>query len=81
MGYPAFKIHMWQDSNIDRQIATVEAVGKRVGDKMDLMLDPGCIYDTFADAWKVGRALDDWGTTGTRTHLETEACLPSHTAG
>ena len=61
MGYPAFKIHMWQDSNIDRQIATVEAVGKRVGDKMDLMLDPGCIYDTFADAWKVGRALDDWG--------------------
>lgn len=38
---------------------TVRAVSERVGDKMDLMLDPACEYETFADALKVGRALDE----------------------
>ncbi|MFB6297616.1 MAG: enolase C-terminal domain-like protein [Salinirussus sp.] len=62
-GYPAFKIHGWGGSDeardIDRERATVRAVGKRVGDEMDLMLDPGCEYETFADALAVGRACDE----------------------
>ncbi|QLG29911.1 mandelate racemase (plasmid) [Halorarum halophilum] len=60
MGYPAFKIHGWSgdDVDIDREIETVLTVDKRVGDEMDLMLDPGCSYRTFADAIKVGRACD-----------------------
>ena len=44
---------------IKRHIALIEAVGKRVGDKMDLMLDPACIFKTFGDALKIGRACDD----------------------
>ena len=59
MGYPAFKIHPWREAPIKKHIALIEAVGKRVGDKMDLMLDPACIFKTFGDALKIGRACDD----------------------
>lgn len=61
-GYPAFKIHGWtgEDLNIDREIETVRAVGERVGDRMDLMIDPACSYPTFSDARKVGKACDEY---------------------
>mgnify|MGYP000017642884 CR=1 FL=1 len=59
MGYPAFKIHGWGNGPIEREIATVLEVRKRVGPTMDLMLDPACEYNTFADALKVGRACDE----------------------
>jgi L-alanine-DL-glutamate epimerase-like enolase superfamily enzyme len=63
MGYPAFKIHGWggsdHDRDIDREVATVHAVGEHVGDEMDLMLDPACEYETFADALEVGKACDE----------------------
>ncbi|XVH33408.1 enolase C-terminal domain-like protein (plasmid) [Haloferacaceae archaeon DSL9] len=63
MGYSGFKIHGWGGSDeardIDREIATVRAVGERVGDDMDLMLDPACEYETFGDALKVGKACDE----------------------
>lgn len=63
MGYPAFKIHSWpRDAvDIDREVATVRAVGDRVGDEMALMLDPACAYETFADALRVGKACDETG--------------------
>ena len=60
MGYPAYKIHGWQSAPIKDQIAIVEAVGKRVGGKMDLMLDPFCAINTFGDALKLGRACDEY---------------------
>jgi L-alanine-DL-glutamate epimerase-like enolase superfamily enzyme len=59
MGYPAFKIHGWGRAPIRQEMACVHAVGKRVGDKMDLMLDPACEYITFGDAVKVGWACDE----------------------
>ncbi len=59
MGYPAFKIHPWEDAPISQHIATIHAVGKRVGDKMDLMLDPYSRLKTFGDALKVGWACDE----------------------
>ncbi|WP_423747410.1 enolase C-terminal domain-like protein (plasmid) [Haladaptatus sp. SPP-AMP-3] len=62
-GFPGFKIHGWGGSDerrdIDREIETVHAVGERVGDEMDLMLDPACEYETFGDALDVGRACDE----------------------
>jgi L-alanine-DL-glutamate epimerase-like enolase superfamily enzyme len=66
MGYPAFKIHGWGpwgegDRDLDREIETVHAVGERVGDEMDLMLDPACEYESWTDALKVGRACDEQG--------------------
>lgn len=59
IGYPAFKIHGWGRAPISQEIANVHAVGKRVGGKMDLMLDPACEYITFGDTVKVGWACDE----------------------
>ncbi|MBX2998607.1 MAG: hypothetical protein KF893_08870 [Caldilineaceae bacterium] len=59
LGYPAFKIHGWGRAPIKQEIDTVHAVGKRVGGKMDLMLDPACEYITFGEALKVGWACDE----------------------
>lgn len=61
MGYSAFKIHGWLDAaeNIDREIETVNTVGERVGDDLDLMIDPVCTLDTFGQALKLGRACDE----------------------
>ena len=60
MGYPAFKIHGWQDAPVKKQAALVRAVGKQVGGQMDLMLDPFCAIKTFGDAMKVGWACDEY---------------------
>ena len=59
MGYPAFKAHGWQNAPIQRQIDLVHAVGRRVGGKMDLMLDPFCAINTFGEALKLGWACDE----------------------
>ena len=59
IGYPAYKIHGWGNAPIAQEVATVHAVGQRVGDKMDLMLDPACEYETFGAALKVGWACDE----------------------
>jgi L-alanine-DL-glutamate epimerase and related enzymes of enolase superfamily len=63
MGYSGFKIHGWggHDCDLDREVATVHAVGKRVGEEIDLMLDPACEDETFADTLRVGRACDEHG--------------------
>ncbi len=60
LGYPAYKIHGWQDAPIERQVAIVHAVGQRVGGKMDLMLDPFCAIRNFGDALKLGWACDEY---------------------
>jgi L-alanine-DL-glutamate epimerase-like enolase superfamily enzyme len=58
MGYPGFKIHGWENGLVEREIETVHAVGKSVGGKMDMMLDPFNALTTFGDAVKLGRACD-----------------------
>jgi L-alanine-DL-glutamate epimerase-like enolase superfamily enzyme len=59
MGYRAFKIHGWSHAPIQREVENVLTVRKRIGSKMDLMLDPACEYESFADALRVGRACDE----------------------
>ena len=59
MGYLGFKIHLWQDAPIQRHVATIHAVGKQAGGKMDLMLDPFCSIRTFGEALKAGWACDE----------------------
>jgi L-alanine-DL-glutamate epimerase-like enolase superfamily enzyme len=60
-GYPAFKIHGWGNGPIEREVATVIATRKAVGEGMDLMIDPACEYETWGDALRVGRACDEAG--------------------
>ncbi|QLG61768.1 enolase C-terminal domain-like protein [Halorarum salinum] len=61
MGYRGFKIHVWGGEWRDTEevVDVIHAVGERVGDEMDLMLDPACQLETFADALTVGRACDE----------------------
>ena len=59
LGYRAFKIHGWGNAPMEREVANVHAVGQRVGDRMDLMIDPACEFETWAAALKIGRACDD----------------------
>jgi len=61
MGYRGFKIHPFAWPDVRTHVETVLAVGSRVGGKMDMMLDSYCLYETFADAVKVGRGCDEAG--------------------
>ena len=63
MGYRSYKIHDWGGdwTNVEKTIETVLEVGERVGDEMDLMLDPACEPPTFGDALKIGKACDEAG--------------------
>ena len=56
-GYHGFKIHPWGDPKRDIELCRV--VADRVGDEMDLMLDPASEYETYAEALRVGRVLDE----------------------
>ena len=61
LGYPAFKIHGWENGEPNREAATILALRDRVGPGMDLMSDPYNALRTFGDAIKVGRACDEAG--------------------
>jgi len=58
-GYDGFKFHGHPDSRPEFDIAICEALARRVGDEMDLMIDSSSLYRTYADAVEVGRAVDD----------------------
>ncbi len=71
MGYPAYKIHTYRCldpktmtlagrnlSSPDGDIAVCRAVRERVGDRMELMLDPDTAY-TLEEAVRVGKALEE----------------------
>ncbi len=61
IGYRGFKIHPMAWPEIKTHIKAVLAIGERVGERMDMMIDSYCLYETFADALKVGRACDEAG--------------------
>ena len=56
-GYGGFKIHPWGEP--ERDIQLCQAVAERVGSEMDLMLDPASEYQTYSQALRVGRAIDE----------------------
>jgi L-alanine-DL-glutamate epimerase-like enolase superfamily enzyme len=59
LGYRAFKVHGWKEDDPQREAHTVRLLGRALGDRMALMIDPGCHLRTFADALLVGRACDE----------------------
>ena len=60
-GFAGFKIHGWHSGDVAREIATIRAVRRAVGDCFPLMLDPACELRTWMDALAVGRACDEAG--------------------
>jgi|GEM_PF-1766796 len=74
MGYRGYKIHTYRcldpstmrpagrnTASPDWDVMVCEAVRRKVGDGMRLMLDPDGIYPTLEDAVRVGRRLTDLG--------------------
>lgn len=63
MGYPAFKIHGWglAAQNPRREIENVLHMGRRMGGKMSLLIDPACEVENFGQALALGRACDEAG--------------------
>ncbi len=61
LGYPAFKMHVWDDYKVPELIETIRLVREAVGPEMGLMLDPACKLQTFLEAVRVTRACDDAG--------------------
>ena len=59
LGYRAFKVHGWNDGNVQEEVENILNLSKNVGHKMTLMLDPACELKTFADALLIGRACDE----------------------
>ncbi|THE63212.1 mandelate racemase [Salinadaptatus halalkaliphilus] len=59
-GYPGYKIHGYPGGDVDTDIEICRAVGEAVGDEMDLMLDPASGYETYREALRVGRVLDEY---------------------
>jgi L-alanine-DL-glutamate epimerase-like enolase superfamily enzyme len=60
-GFAGFKIHGWHDGDVRRESATLRAVRRAVGDRIDVMYDPGCELRTHLDALKLGHVCDEIG--------------------
>ncbi len=61
LGYRAFKAHGWCEGKVEEERNLVLTLGKMVGGKMDLMLDPACHLRTLNDTIRVGKACDEAG--------------------
>jgi L-alanine-DL-glutamate epimerase-like enolase superfamily enzyme len=60
-GAPAYKFHGFSGAGVADEIAIMRAVGERVGNRMDVMTDPGKGLSTLADALRLGRVCDEVG--------------------
>ncbi|MBD3626190.1 MAG: mandelate racemase/muconate lactonizing enzyme family protein [Rhodobacteraceae bacterium] len=60
-GWRGFKMHSWNDGNAAEEIANVREMRRALGDEVELMLDPACVFNNLTDAIRVGRACTDEG--------------------
>ena len=60
-GFAGFKIHGWNNGEVDREVENLRTVRARVGDRWRVMLDPACQLRTWNDALAVGRVCDEIG--------------------
>jgi len=59
LGYRGYKTHPWEGAAIEEWVATNNAITKKVGGKMDLMVDAHCALRTFGEALKLGWSCDE----------------------
>jgi L-alanine-DL-glutamate epimerase-like enolase superfamily enzyme len=60
-GFAGFKIHGWHDGDVKRESETLRVVRRMLGDRIDVMYDPGCQLRTHLDALKLGHVCDEIG--------------------
>ena len=61
LGYRGYKMHGWKEGTATRESQMIQAVGERVGGRMDIMYDGACHLKTLADAVRIGHTCDDYG--------------------
>ncbi|MFC3339468.1 enolase C-terminal domain-like protein [Paracandidimonas soli] len=61
LGFGGFKMHSWHEGNKREEAENVHNLRKVLGDKVELMLDPACVFDSLSDAIYVGKACEDAG--------------------
>lgn len=59
LGFRGFKIHGWHDGDVRREIDTLRRVRAAVGERIEVMIDPGCELRTHRDALRLGFACDE----------------------
>ena len=60
-GFAGFKIHGWHDGNVKRESETLRVVRRMLGERIDVMYDPGYQLRTHLDALKLGHVCDEIG--------------------
>jgi len=61
LGFRGFKMHSWHEGDKWEEAENVAFLRKSLGGRVELMLDPACIFDSLSDAIFVGKACQDAG--------------------
>lgn len=61
LGFGGFKMHSWHEGNKLEEAENVRYLRSELGDRVELMLDPACVFDSISDAIYVGKACEDAG--------------------
>lgn len=61
LGFGGFKMHSWHEGNKWEEAENVAYMRKELGERVELMLDPACVFDSLSDAIFVGKACEDAG--------------------
>lgn len=60
-GWRGFKMHSWNDGNPAEEIANIREMRRALGDEVELMIDPACVFNNLIDAIRVGRVCAEEG--------------------
>lgn len=60
-GFRGFKMHSWHEGDKFEEAANVLNMRAALGPRVELMLDPACVFDSLSDAIYVGKACEEAG--------------------
>jgi len=60
-GWKGFKMHSWHEGDKWEEADNVRYMRKKLGERVELMLDPACVFNSISDAIFVGRACEEVG--------------------
>ncbi|GAC67672.1 enolase C-terminal domain-like protein [Gordonia soli] len=60
-GFRGFKMHSWHKGDKWQEAANVANMREKLGERVELMLDPACVFDSLSDAIFVGKACEESG--------------------
>lgn len=60
-GFRGFKMHSWHAGDKWEEAANVRHMRETLGERVELMLDPACVFNSLSDAIFVGKACEEAG--------------------